>query len=205
MSYLKGGSAFSFIRLMIPDKNAIRPHCGMKEKTIATTWAEAIGLSKTSRDSLKLLNYNDPIHASSTACGDLSLGILEVMEKRYPFSKSKITVGEVNDLLDELAMMKRQQKQTFRTKLQMKVQWVERLIAKQFCPLEHKWIVRILLQKLELGVSSESILNYCHPFAQDLYSANKNIRALFAALCDSAYINKQEQIQNEKNAIDNEN
>jgi len=73
-------------------------------------------------------------------------------------------------------------------------------------PLEHKWIVRILLQKLEVGIGSESMLSYYHPWATDIYSANKNIRTLCATLCDPEFVRrKKEQLQREVDAVENHN
>jgi len=43
LTFLKGGSPFPFLRLMIPDKDNVRPHSGMKEKMIASVWGDAIG------------------------------------------------------------------------------------------------------------------------------------------------------------------
>jgi len=180
-----------------------------------------LGLNNNSPDYLKLTNYNDPIYAGPTACGDLSLAIFEVIEKRHPSSLlsqgnktsgSKITVGQINTLLDELAAMKQKQQTNtsslslFRTKRQMRARWVEKLIAKNLSPLEHKWIVRILLQKLEVGIGSESMLSYYHPWATDIYSANKNIRTLCATLCDPEFVRrKKEQLQREVDAVENHN
>jgi len=226
MKYLRGGSPFPVLRLMMPDKDNVRPHSGMKEKMIASVWGDAIGLNKNSPDYLKLTNYNDPMYAGPTACGDLSLAIFEVIHKRHPSSShgsigtrnngSNVTIGEINSLLDELAAIKRMSMTTttsnsssyngYRTKRQMRARWVEKLIHKNLSPLEHKWIVRILLQRLEMGIGSESMLSYYHPWATDLYSANKNIRTLCSTLCDPNFVRrKKEQLRKEIDAVENHN
>lgn len=43
LTYLRGGSPFPVLRLMMPDKDNVRPHSGMKEKMIASVWGDAIG------------------------------------------------------------------------------------------------------------------------------------------------------------------
>jgi hypothetical protein len=73
-------------------------------------------------------------------------------------------------------------------------------------PIEHKWIVRIILTRLELGVGSDSIINFYHAWAEDLYAANKNIKTLCSTLCDEAFIKmRKEEMELEKNAVDNHN
>jgi len=225
LEYLKGGSPFPFLRLMVPDLDTLRPHLGMKELSIGKIWGQAIGLTQMSGDYKKITKFTDPIIAGPTACGDLSMAVFEVMLKRFPEynknntkKKCKVTIEEMNDLLDELAMLKQGSQQTnasslnsqgtgsIRSKQTIKIRWVEKLLAKKLSPLEHKWIVRILLQKLELGVGSDSIINYFNPLAQDLYAANKNIRTLCATLCDKEYIARRKQlIEIEKNAVSNHN
>ncbi len=264
--HLDGGSPFPCLRLMVPDLDTLRPHLGMKELTIGKIWGEAIGLVRNSKDHKKLIEFTNPISAGPTACGDLSLAVYEVMQKRFPQlnrqnsdnksrstdkngkkkkTKKGITIGDMNQLLDELAMIKKQvptstsqsqssQSQTqlssqpqssqsqqsqssisslnskgagsIKSKHLMRVRWVEKLIKLGLSPLEHKWIVRIILQKLELGVGSDSIINFYHPWAQDLYAANKNIRSLCATLCDKEYVERRKiQLEREKKLVDNHN
>ena len=71
-------------------------------------------------------------------------------------------------------------------------------------PIEHKWIVRILLQRMDFGVGSDSIINYYHRFAEGLYSANKNLKTLCATLCDREFLKrKKELMAQERGALDN--
>ena len=72
--------------------------------------------------------------------------------------------------------------------------------------MEHKWIVRILLQKMETGLGSDTIISSMHEWAEDIYSANKNIKTLCAILCDKEYIRqRKEHIVQELNAVVNHN
>ena len=66
--------------------------------------------------------------------------------------------------------------------------------------------MRILLQKLELGVGPDSIINYYHPWANGLYSANKNIWTLCATLSDPEFIRmKREELERYSNQIESNN
>lgn len=53
--------------------------------------------------------------------------------------------------------------------------------------MEHKWIVRILLQKIEIGVGYRSIFGYFSPHAQELYDTFNNLKELCKRLSDPKY------------------
>ena len=61
-----------------------------------------------------------------------------------------------------------------------------------FQPLEHKWIVRILLQRLDIGLKHNSILKYYHPLAEDLYAANKSLQSLCTLLSDPEWVKRRQ-------------
>ena len=100
--HLAGTSPFPLFRLVLPDIDVMRPNFGIKEKKIAATWTAAMGLSKNSASHLKLVRFMDPVYAGHTGTGDLSVCVKEVVEERFPSTGSKLTVGDVNKLLDEL-------------------------------------------------------------------------------------------------------
>eukprot|EP00557_Chaetoceros_sp_GSL56_P004427 CAMPEP_0176497660 /NCGR_PEP_ID=MMETSP0200_2-20121128/11850_1 /TAXON_ID=947934 /ORGANISM="Chaetoceros sp., Strain GSL56" /LENGTH=1349 /DNA_ID=CAMNT_0017895703 /DNA_START=42 /DNA_END=4088 /DNA_ORIENTATION=- len=213
-------SIFPLLRLMCPDKDTTRPRLYMKEAVIAKTWAEALGLSSKGSDYNKLIHHNDPIVAGMSAAGDISMCIYEVMKKRYPEFNDKhgergVTVKKMNDLLDELAGIRNMDQEEqgpgvakggshgLQTKRKA---WVKKLINMKFSPIEHKWIVRIILGKLELGVGSDRIINYYHPYAEAIYAANKNLKTLCSTLCDKEFLRKRKQkIQEEIAAVDDVN
>ena len=100
--HLKECSLYPLLRLILPDCDVARGHLGMKEKSIANAWAAAMHLSKDSRGHKKLVKFMDPQYAGHTATGDLSLCVKEVVAERFNCKGSKISVGQMNTLLDEL-------------------------------------------------------------------------------------------------------
>ena len=100
--HLKECSLYPLLRLILPDCDVARGHLGMKEKSIANAWAAAMHLSKDSRGHKKLVKFMDPQYAGHTATGDLSLCVKEVVAERFNCKGSKISVGQMNVLLDEL-------------------------------------------------------------------------------------------------------
>lgn len=222
--FLGNDSPFPMLRLVMPEIDTSRPHNGMKEKTIGVAWAEAIGLSKGSRAYEKLIKFNDPTVAGPTAAGDLSVAVLEVMEERFSNKKSNVTVGQMNELLDQLADIKNftasaaandapgssraggGNGRSYAKKQRQRVRWVEKLIGLNLSPLEHKWVVRILLQKLEIGIGWKSILKYYSQYADELYSANNSLKSLCATLSDPEWVRRRkEREENQKKAIHDHN
>ena len=70
--------------------------------------------------------------------------------------------------------------------------------------VEHKWIVRILLQKIEIGINFNSILDYYNPHAKKLYGAFNNMKELCRRLSDPKYVAllKATHDQNARDIID---
>lgn len=236
-AHIGDNSPYPLLRLIVPDRDSGRPHTGMKEKVIANTWGEALGLADNSEDMVKLKCYTDPDRAGANAA-DLSLLIQEVVKKRTlqrsssssqqgrkkKASGSKVTIGEMNAILDELASLKtdyfrhrrdptRQDKSSFKGKFvrlkNARIDWVKKLIqVKQMSPLEHKWIVRILLQRMDTGIGPDTLIDHYHEWATDIYDANKNLKKLCATLADPAYIRlrfqekeKEESMINDANRL----
>lgn len=111
---------FPILRLVVPNLDNTRGHLGLKETAIATAWIQALGLRKNNDSYNSILYFTDPstaIAPSSAASsggiltttdGDLSLRVQAVLAQRIPSKQSpKSTIGKINELLDELAAIKR--------------------------------------------------------------------------------------------------
>jgi len=201
--YLNGSSFFPLLRLMLPDLDTSRPHTGMQERTISVAWADALGFIKQSRPYQKLIHFNDPTIAGPSAAGDLSKVVFEIMKDRFPDKPSNTNIGQINDMLDELVTIKNPFKTSHdwrssisgslplpkkKNMAHLRRKWTEKVISKGLSPLEHKWLVRILLQKLELGIGSKTILQFWRKYAIDLYKGNNNLKAVCTKLCDPSFI-----------------
>ena len=96
-------SVYPIFRILFPDIDSGRAvNYGMKESVIADVWVNANDLDPQSSDAKVMLHYKDPSKSGSSA-GDLPKAIFSVLEKRLPNNPSDVTVGQFNDLLDELA------------------------------------------------------------------------------------------------------
>lgn len=157
-----------------------------------------MGLSKQSLAFQKLERYHDPTKAGVTAVGDLSMAIREVMEERgysKNFRKSTVTIGHVNELLDELVRIGTAQynsendtQSSGNTKRSRQIEWVEKILRMSFSTLEHKWLVRIILRHLNMGLTDDSIIDYYNPRARAVFNADRNLKRLCAKLSDPEWL-----------------
>jgi len=142
------------------------------------------------------------------------------VSERYSKKSSNATIGQVNDLLDDLEAIRtgrtggprnhdwrdgetnnRNAASERQTTAQRRADWVRSLIRFRMSPLEHKWIVRILLGKVELGVGHNQILNYLSPYAKDLYNANTSLKRVCATLSDKEWIRRRKE-RDEREALE---
>lgn len=196
--YIDRGSYFPLLRLLLPDLDTSRPHTGMKERTIAIAWADALGFTRSSRVYQRLIHFNDPT-INTSAAGDLSMVVFEIMKDRFKASPSKLNLGAINHMLDELVAIRNgplrsshdwresqytQSQARGPRKDKLRQRWVEKLLGKCENPLEHKWMVRILLQKMEVGFGSKTILSRYNSEAMVLYRMNNNLKSVCTTLAN---------------------
>jgi DNA ligase-4 len=213
--YLTGYSWFPLLRLMIPDVDTTRPHTGMKEKNIAQAWGEGFDLAPGTRPFERLLNFNDPTHFGRTGASDLSLAVHEVVEVREMSKGSNLTLKQINELLDELVELKggttkgnhdwregdsSSKKKKAPSLKQRRKEWVKKLRDKGLSAIEHKWVVRILLQKMELGFGSKVLLSRWVPggLALELYRMNNNLKSVCTTLSNPHWLERHEEAKKEQ-------
>ena len=214
--HLKDSSWFPLLRLVMPDVDTSRPHTGMKERNIAMAWGEAFDLTQGSRPFERLLNFSDPTHFGQQQSGasDLSLAVYEIVEPRDGSKGSKLKIKHINELLDELVALKggtQRGNHDWRDDAgggkkkgpplkQKRRDWVKQLRDKKLSALEHKWIVRILLQKMEIGFSSKSMLSRWMPggLALELYRMNNSLKSVCTTLSNPHWLQQREEGEKEK-------
>ena len=55
-------------------------------------------------------------------------------------------------------------------------------------PVEHKFIVRILLQHINVGLNLKEILGYINPHAIEIYNSFSSLKELCARISDPQYM-----------------
>lgn len=209
---LKSQSIFPLLRLYCPDIDLARNY-NIKERVIAQAYCNALGLTKNGRNYEMLYNFTDAQKVPQDIAGDLSLVVQHVMEDRISNQPSMMKVGDVNQLLDELAGLRHRQhhhNHQWREKgspgkdskkkvnlVELREKWLRKVIAKGLSPLEHKWLVRTIMKKPEFGLRSNTIMRMWSPYAIELYSAHNSLKSLCDKLANPEYEEsrrKQEQL-----------
>mmetsp|Transcript_12366 Transcript_12366/g.24742 ORF Transcript_12366/g.24742 Transcript_12366/m.24742 type:complete len:850 (+) Transcript_12366:105-2654(+) len=211
LQFLDGGSPYPYLRLIMPASDSTRPHTGLKEAKIIQTYKQAMNLPRDGRAAKSMEQWRDSNMTGNQAAGDISLVIENVLKERMPCSGSKLTVGEINEWLDVVALVTKARfnmptevisdKSKWRRDLERAiaggrpnekrqdkhVRLIERLMNKNLSPSEHKWIVRMLLQNMTIGMHLRDILGYWHPHAMEMYNSNNKLESVCSRLSDPVY------------------
>jgi hypothetical protein len=121
---------------------------------------------------------------------------------------STLTIGEINELLDKLAKIPeeinsrksghdwrggddgdssapvKKKKEDAPTVTDLQVRWVKNLIREhKLSRLEHKWLVRIIMETPKFGLGWKQLLEWYHPLAVELWTANNSLKGVCNKLC----------------------
>ncbi|KAF9978589.1 DNA ligase (ATP), partial [Actinomortierella ambigua] len=162
-------SLYPVIRLLLPQLDRQRGNYSLKEQKLGAAYIEALGLPHTSFNALKLERWKKKHDGQADElAGDFSLVAWDVISKYAPGEVPEVhTISEVNNLLTELAESNRDipaRKKIFQT------------LVKHFTALENKWIIRIILKDLKIGVSENTVFPTYHPDALDYYNVCSNLK-----------------------------
>ncbi|GLE00002.1 hypothetical protein PINS_up008729 [Pythium insidiosum] len=185
---LQGGDLYPLLRLILPQLDRERTY-NLKEKKIAKVYIDVLGMATESRDAQKLEHFNDPTVVQSKSVGDFAAVLFDVLQYRSLVGNHRFqhTVGVVNALLDRLV---RADDAASRRLVFMQ-------LATEFPANEQKWIVRIMLKDLKIGLRHERVLNYIHPDATEMYNHTNDLHKVCLDLRNSSirYVPKIEPFQ----------
>ncbi|KAL5243761.1 hypothetical protein ACI65C_011171 [Semiaphis heraclei] len=148
------------LRLLIPVADKQRGAYGVKEAALGKLYVKILCLAKDSPDAQKLLNFRVPKFSGSTA-GDFAETLYWVIRSRFEDNGS-VTIADVNQLLDEIAMK-------HATNESREVEQILQLMLLKLSANEQKWLIRLLLKDMRLGIAHTKILKAYHNDANDLY------------------------------------
>ncbi|KAF1322347.1 DNA ligase, partial [Globisporangium splendens] len=185
---LGGGDMYPLLRLILPQLDRERTY-NLKEKKIAKIYIDVLGMASESKDAQKLEHFNDPTVVQSKAVGDFAAVLYDILVYRSLAGNKKYqhTVGVVNELLDQLV---KADDNAARKKVFMR-------LATEFPANEQKWIVRILLKDLKIGLRHERVLNFIHPDAMEMHNHANDLHKVCVDLRNSSirYVPKIEPFQ----------
>jgi hypothetical protein len=190
-------SIFPLFRLIMPAQDSSRSVM-LKERLLAKIYGEAFGMKPGTGDRKKLEIFWDKGVTGEQGVGDFSVVLQKVIEKRViwvPNQGSKLTVGEINDLLNELASLSGKAKRPnppINSKTNkplslhdLRVAWICKVKEKGLSPLEHKWLVRIIMGRMEFSLGYKPLLRWYHPLANAFWTSHNSLKSVCNNLCDA--------------------
>ncbi|KAF2309815.1 hypothetical protein GH714_005250 [Hevea brasiliensis] len=198
-AFCKPDDYFSAIRLILPSL----------DREEGLLWTQGVGARHLPRrrtrhvqgvpDALRLFNWrkggaktgvNAGNSLSSPSSGTLFLTLFywlgkQVLQSRQGMSSGGLTIKELNDLLDSLALSENRAEKTS----------VLSTLIKKTNAQEMKWIIMIILKDLKLGISEKSIFHEFHPDAEDLFNVTCDLKLVCEKLKDRSQRHKRQDIE----------
>eukprot|EP00795_Rhopilema_esculentum_P013203 gene13203-4019_t len=166
---------FPAMRLFLPSLDKERPSYGMKEVVLAKYYIDVLNIAKESDDAKKLLNYRAPSSARHIA-GDFASVAYLVLKDRCP-QHGSLTVSDVNACLDAMALANVEKKRDV-----LKAQICK--LIRNTSAIEQKWLIRMILKELKIGLSENSIFSVFHPDAAELFNVCSSLSKVCSDLRD---------------------
>lgn len=179
MQYGKGvHDIFPLMRLTLPHLDTERPNYKLKHKNLARKYVDLLSLPDSSEDAQKMLNWKKPSAGfTRNEQGNFPEVVYSVIKGRCTVTKGHITVGEVNALLDELAQA-------------LNLEDKERVLMKMHTTTtaqEQRWLLRIILKDMHIGMKEDSILTMLHADAKELYNSVCDLHQTCLKCADPSY------------------
>ena len=113
---------------------------------------------------------------SSDSAGDFAAVAYHVLQHRLP-ERGTLTVAEVNSTLDTIALGNI-------TKNKDSVKMSLTKLLRNLGPIESKWVIRIILKEIRIGISENSMFAVFHPDAEQLFNVTSSLKKVCDDLRD---------------------
>ena len=148
---------FPLMRLTLPALDTVRPNYRLKARGLAKMYVEILALPDSSEDAQAMLNWKKPSTGfPRNEQGNFPEIVSGIIKHRSPRSRGAITVGMLNAKLDELAA-----KENHDAKKKVLCDLYAETTAQ-----EQRWILRIILKDMHIGMKEDSVFNLLHPDAK---------------------------------------
>ncbi|KAL9622700.1 MAG: hypothetical protein Q9160_003010 [Pyrenula sp. 1 TL-2023] len=179
-----GDDIYPAFRLILPEKDRERAMYGLKEKVLGRMFVKILKINKNSEDGYNLLNWKLPGQSAARMAGDFAGRCYEVISKRpMRTTPGDLTIGEVNDMLDQLAAAPKEE-----TQLPVLQRFYSRMNAEELM-----WLVRIILRQMKVGASEKTIFEIWHQDAESLFNVSSSLRRVCWELHDPAILLESEE------------
>ncbi|KAL8278487.1 hypothetical protein RQP46_009177 [Phenoliferia psychrophenolica] len=182
-----GPDLFPALRLMLPDRDNRRRTYNLKENKLGKAYREALDLPPSSDAAIKLEKWKTPTQQDPGA-GEFSMVAYEVIKSRSSCQKGSKTIDDVNRILDQLSVAgsnvgaNGQKRSLGAEHARILKECVETMPA-----VEHKWLIRIILKDLKIGLGERGVFQALHPDAMELFNTCSDILRVCWKLHDPTY------------------
>jgi hypothetical protein len=159
-----GDDIYPAFRLIIPEKDRERAMYGLKEKALGKFLVKIMKIDKNSEDGFNLLNWKLPGQTTaSRMAGDFTGRCFEVLSKRPVLTDvGNMTIGEVNDLLDQLSAASKEENQ-----LPIMEHFYRNMNAE-----EMMWLIRLILRQMKVGATERILTRKASSTCQVAYDGS---------------------------------
>lgn len=165
-------SFYPIMRLLLPQLDRERSAYGVKENTLAHIYIKILCLPKEGIEAEKLINYRAP--KSGTGAGDFAEVASWVLKKYFPEGRN-LSVEDVNIYLDKIAF-----NNASNDRRGMESELIHMVQA--ISGADQKWLIRMILKDMKLGMGHTRIFNAFHPDAKDLYDISNSLSKICSVL-----------------------
>ncbi|KAJ0182354.1 hypothetical protein K1T71_001723 [Dendrolimus kikuchii] len=163
-------SMFPVLRLLVPDYDRERGAYNIKEAKLGKLLVNVLQLDEKSREA-KILQGT----ASGGRKTDLAEEAYYIIKNNMTSRAKCLTVGDINEILDKIANA-----ETGNEKREKNLQKIFTGLMKTVTASQCKWVFRIILKDLKIGMSSKCILSCFYPDGPECYDT----RGILSKVCE---------------------
>ncbi|EDV38307.1 uncharacterized protein Dana_GF21760 [Drosophila ananassae] len=145
-------SFYPILRLLLPSADTKRDNYGLQITALGRLYIRVLQLATDSRDAIMLQ------HRSGNMYRDYGDVVYAVLKPRCFNPPSDLRLSHIHQMLDTIA------NEDTKVKEQELIRFTEKA-----SPEEQKWLIRLLLKSLGLGIGEQRIFGILHPKAQEIY------------------------------------
>ncbi|BGP12433.1 DNA ligase (ATP) [Rhodosporidiobolus nylandii] len=173
-----GPDLYPLVRLLLPDRDNRRRTYQLKEQKLAKAIIGALQLPPKNDSAIKLMNWKLPTKDDPSA-GEFATVAYEVIKTRSTVltSSKEVSIDFVNDMLDQLSRSATakepngQKRSLHKEHVRLITQCIQKLT-----PQEMKWLIRIILRDLKIGMGEQTIFKQLHIDAVAVFNTCSDIK-----------------------------
>ena len=172
---------FPLMRLLLPHLDTSRPMYRAKQKQLANMYVSHLSLDPEHADAQAMLNWKRPSSGfQRTEQGNFPEVVFDAIKRRTKTRAQlpePVTIAQLNRLLDDFARA---------DDLAKKTKVLGEMFSKMTA-LEQKWMLRIVIKDMNIGIKENSIFNLLHPDAQELYNSVCDLQSTCRQCSDPSF------------------